>query len=218
MIDINKLNKRLKGYHKTFRGRFLFLRNKILTEGEFVLWDLSFNVLADWDKNHIETYGTFPYTWADIAFLLGCSESIICRRSEKLFKHHLWERLINGSIKVSGIEIIDLLAEITKKEGVVDLQDYLAKTQSYNAKLHENNVKLQRIYPKEEIPDCAQNLAKTQISASKAHLVSFKGESRVIRTDEEYQKILEEGGYTRLTVEDMKWIDENVKEDLRVPS
>lgn len=218
---IDKLNNRLKGWHKHFRGRFLLL--KVLTMQEFVLWDLSFSVLADWHIPPRNTYGTFTYTNAEIGHLLNCDGSLISRRSKKLFKLNLWNKLEDGSIEVAGFNLNQNVGTLTKELGVIDLLTYLANQQVLNVNKHEQIANSQIHNPKENTQSPVQTDVNLHNETSKEPLVSFKNKFNSnaikkviikgkIRTDEEYQKIYAEGNYNGLTPEDMKWIDENVSE------
>jgi len=217
MKPINLLAQKLKGYHRHFRGRFLLLKNKVLTEEEYILWDLSFSTLADWDKqNHPDNYGTFNYTQEEIASLLGWHKTKVCRLSKSLFQKGFWIRQSDGKIRVVGYDILENLTEITKESGVVDLQEYVSKMQLENAEMKQEVPNSQPFSFKENINIQTQEVAKMQLSNAKAPLVSSKSKYRVLRTDEEYQKIWEEGNYTMLTIDDMKWIDKNIPENTQI--
>jgi hypothetical protein len=44
------LLKKLVGWYGTYRGRFLLLKNKVLTKEEFILYEAGV-AFADWDKD-----------------------------------------------------------------------------------------------------------------------------------------------------------------------
>lgn len=211
MKTTNQLTQKLKGYHRNFKGRFLLLRNGVLTEGEYILWDLSFSILADWDKkNHSDNYGTFSYTQEEIGSFLGWHKTKVCRLSKKLFQKSFWVKRPDNRIVVVGFDIIENLAEITKERGIVDLQEYILKTQSNGTKMKQRIENLQPNTPKENSIIRAQEVAKIQPFVPKKPLVSSNDRFSVLKTDGEYQRIWAEGGYTMLTIDDMKWIDKNI--------
>ena len=213
MKTSNQLTKRIKGYQRGFKGRFLLLKNRILTDEEFILLDLSFSVLADWDKkNHSDNYGTFSYTQEEIGFFLGWDKTKVCRWSNKLFKKNFWVKRLDNRIMVVGFDITEHLTEITKEKGVVNLQEYISERQLDDVKMKQKIEKLQLNIPKENSIIRTQGVVKIQSLASKKPLVSSKGRFNTLKTDEEYQKIKKEGIYTLLTIDDMKWIDQNVFE------
>lgn len=213
MRSTNQLIKRLKGYHRTFRGRFLLLKNRALTDKEFILWDFSFSVLADWDeKNHPDTYGSFGHNQEEIGLLLGWHKTKVCRLSQGLFQKGFWTKRPDKRIAVVGYNITKNLTEITKEGRIVDLQEYLLKSQLYVAKIEQPVPNLQENVPKGNGNSQAQKVAKLQQRNFKASLVSSKVNSNVLRSEEEYQRIWEKGDYKMLTIDDMKWIDRNIQE------
>lgn len=210
----NQLIKRLKGYQRGFRGRFLLLKNRILTDEEFILWDLSFSVLADWDKkNHSDNYGTFSYTQEEIGFFLGWDKTKVCRRSNKLFKKNFWVKRLDNRILVVGFDITEYLTEITKQKGIVNLQEYISERQLDDVKMKQKIESLQHYSPKENSILQARKVVEMQSPIPKEPLVSSKGNiTNTLRTDEEYQKIKEKDIFKSMSIEDMKWIDQNVFE------
>jgi hypothetical protein len=216
---LKQLNSRLKGWHKHFKGRFLLLKD--LTEGEYVLWDFSFSILADWhDDPRRDTYGTFFYSFADIANELKCDASVISRRSKKLFRLGLWKKLDDGSIEVCGFNIRDHLTVLTKDVDIpIDLQSYIANQQVGNAITNNQLANIHEGSTKEIDTSSPQINANMHDDAPKEPLISFKDESNVpikkvivkgsSRSNKEYQKLHEESG---MSVEDMKAIDDSISE------
>ena len=98
---ISKLETRLKGYHKHFKGRFNLIREKLLTPTEFILWDFAYSVLADFDTSHIGYVGTFDYSQAEIAEMLGLDNSTICKALKSLINKGFIKELANGLYYVS---------------------------------------------------------------------------------------------------------------------
>lgn len=190
----NSLLKKIRGYQKAPRDRFFLLKDKILTQEELLLYELGI-AITDWDRTHIDTYGTFQATNIEMAELLGwVSDSTVSRLKTSLIKKGYFLPF-NDKIKVLGFRKWEL------RQTHVDKQDEIAEMQVESANMQESPSKMQenRSYS----PDYS--------------LVSSKG-SFSLRSDEEYQKIKEEMGYEELIVDDMKWIDENVKETAGVPS
>jgi len=190
----NRLDKRLKGYHKTFRGRFLLIKNRTLNSGEYILWDVSYSILADWDKkNHPDIFGTFDYSQEEIASLLACDKSTISRNSEKLFELGLWKEREDGRIEICGFDIQENLAEISKQSGVVDLQKYLAQIQQGSSQTQQQTEKIQSNSIKETSDDSSQTVAEMQHHPFKEPLVSSKyGIKFHINTKEQYEKVKEQ--------------------------
>jgi len=204
---------RLNGYDPHFRGRFLLLRRKLLSDSEFILWDLGFSALAEWDrKNHDpKDYGSFNYQKTEIGYLLGWHKSKVSRKAEKLFSLGLWVKKDNR-VFINGFDIRDNFAQISKDKKVIDLQEYFAILQPAVAEPQPSVADLQQQTSKGNGTVSPQSVAILQPSRPKAPLVSFKSEFKVIRTDEEYLKMWEENP-NGLSVEDMRWIDTNIHEN-----
>lgn len=211
---IEQLNIRLKGYHRTFRGRFLLLQRKDLKDEEFILWEFGYSVLADWDKTH-DTYGTFSHTWIEIGMLLGWSDSKVSRTSQELFKKGFWERE-DTKIRVCGYDLFEKLAEFTREKGIIDLTAYIVYSQLKHINLQVKNPELQTDISKENGLSQAQLDANMQPADSKEPL-SLSSNCRssnqgtiIVRTEKEYQEIFDSGQFPTMTIDDMKWIDKNV--------
>jgi len=207
---------RLNGYDTHFRGRFLLLRSKLLTDSEFILWDLSFSALAEWDKkNHDpENYGSFDFQQTEIGYLLGWHKSKVCNKAKRLFALGLWKRK-NCRVFVNGFEIRDNFAQISRDRKIIDLQERVAIPQPEVAKTQPQDAIPQRHISKENGVVSPYGVAILQQPCTKAPLVSFKSEFNVLRSDEEYQKMWEENP-NGLSIEDMRWIDQNIKENARI--
>lgn len=201
---------RLNGYDRHFKGRFLLIRRKLLSDSEFILWDLSFSALAEWDKeNHDpENYGSFDFQLTEIGYLLGWHKSKVSHKARKLFELGLWTKR-NGRVFVNGFDIRDNFAEIARSKKVIDFQEQVAILQPEIAKSQHSVVISQHETPKRNGVVSPQSVAILQQQSSKTDLVSFKSKSNVLRSDEEYQRMWEENP-NGLSIEDMRWIDKNI--------
>ncbi len=221
-INQKKLDLRLRGYYKSFRGSFLLLKNKTLTTQEYVLWHLSFDVLADWDTDpsRLDTFGSFPHNNREIAYYLGWSPSNVSRHSQKLYKLGLWRKKDDGRVEVGGFAIIKMLTKMTHKH-IVNLQDFIANPQIYDAFLNHKNEILHNKSIKENTITYPKTDADLHSPFPKEPLISSKDESNVsfvkkvivtgnVRSIEEYQKMYEENGSTGMSPEDMRDIDESL--------
>lgn len=213
-----KIMNRLNGYDRHFKGRFLSLHRKLLSDSEYVLWDLSFSVLAEWDKkNHDpEEYGSFVFTQADIGYLLGWSKTKVSNKAKKLVSSGLWVEK-DGRLFVSGFGIRDEFSQIAKERKVIDLQEYVSNLKPTVSKQNTQvpNMKQQVSKGNGVIPLKTVSVLK-QLN-SKAPLVSFKSEFNVCKSESDYQRIWKEMGCPLdFTVDDMRWIDTNIREDQRL--
>lgn len=214
MRSEDDLLRKLNGYYGTYRGKFLLLKKRVLNKEEYILYDASI-AFADWDKkNHPDKYGSFDLTQLEIEKLIGCSEGFVSRYSKGLIKKGFWKKRKDGRTQVVGFELTEIqtLKSITKKNKIVDLQKYIAEMQNGFVNSQVLVTKIQIDTPKGEDDNHMQSLANLQNRSSKADLISSNNGSSLLRTDEEYRKIKEEGHYEMLAIDDMKWIDANVTE------
>lgn len=213
-----QLNK-LKGYHLTPRGKYLLLMNKVLSKDAFWLYDASFS-FADWDKEHTDTYGTLNLTQGEIEYILGRSKGYVSRYGKPLFRKGFWIKRTDGRVEVVGFELIEqkLIREITKRDGIVNIQSYIASLQKPVADTQQKNTDLQTLNAKDKPRIQGHSVANLQPRPTKSDISSFKGNS--LRSDEEYSRIWKEDfdSSPSFTPDDMKWIDLNVYETAGVPS
>lgn len=190
----------------------MLLRRKLLSDSEFILWDLGFSALAEWDKkNHDpKDYGSFGFQLTEIGYLLGWHKSKVSHKAKKLFALGLWTKR-NGRVFVNGFDIRDNFAQISRSKKIIDLQEQVAISQPEVAKPQPSVVIPQQQTSKGNGVVSPQSVAILQQPQIKAHLVSFKSEFNVVRSDEEYLKMWEENP-DGLSIEDMRWIDQNIKE------
>lgn len=204
MRNNEDVNKKLGGYYPTYRGKLLLLKTKALTFQEYVLYDASV-ALADWDKKHGDSYGTLKLSQEEIEIVLGCSKGFVSRYGKELYKKGFWEKDEYGRTHVVGFELIEtgLLKTITKNDKVVNLQNYIANKQSYDALLQQDIAEKQLRSSKEVRTFQGKSVADLQPIHPISDLVSSKGEYSL------RDKSLDSG----LSEEDKLWISENVKEE-----
>lgn len=204
MKNNEDVNKKLGGYYPTFRGKLLLLQTKKLTHQEYILYDASI-ILADWDKKHGDRYGVLNLPQSAIEYVLGCSKGFVSRYGKGLYKKGFWAKDSYGKTHVVGFELIEtgLLKTITRKDKVVNLQNYVANKQSYDALLQQDIADKQLKSSKDEGTFQGKSVADLQPPRSISDLVSFKGEYSF------RDKSLDSG----LSEEDKLWINENIKEE-----
>jgi DNA-binding Lrp family transcriptional regulator len=181
------------------------IRNRTLTQselGSFILLVLS----ADWDSGSYRN-GFIRHSNAELSRIWGISESTFSRNISKFTEKGLIDLSDSATPKINHYQ------DLFTSKGA---QSY-AKEKMTNAKLHEMFAKVQ-----ESPARMQEQLAEDRRSFN----VSSKVESNVypkrvvvkqeVRSREEYQEIYDQGGYVRLTTDDMKWIDKNVREKKQV--
>jgi len=88
-----RLFKKLNGYQKADRGRFMLLALGELSHEEFLLYEI-FEAITDWDNRHVDTYGTFEATNKDLAMVLGWrADSTVSRHKKSLINKGYVERI-----------------------------------------------------------------------------------------------------------------------------
>lgn len=194
----NELLKKLRGYQKASRDRFFLLTEGVLNHEEFIVYEFCI-AITDWDRSH-STYGSFDATNKDIAEILNWRrDSTVSRHRSNLIKKGILLPTPDNRTRVFDFEQWQRNKPPTKTSdsNSAVMQGEAAKLQQMPAFLHELSAKLQKSSPQ----------------TTNQSLVSSKGESKYSRSDSEYQKIWDERGRPAdFTPEDMKWIDENVKE------
>ena len=182
----NKLIKKLNGFQKAPKDRFLLLATGTLTQEELVLYELGL-ASTDWDHRHIDTYGTFHATNQEIADILGWKNGATAgRHKANLIKKGFFILADDQRIAPKDFEKWELRKS-------AKMQNQVAEMQSDSANKHEPSAKIQELSP--------QNSGYSLISY-KGNISSFNNESNTTNND------------SGLSEDDKKWIDENVKEEL----
>ncbi|MFH0773625.1 MAG: hypothetical protein V1922_04925 [bacterium] len=214
--------KKLNGYRPSHRNKWLFVKQNILSIQELSLWEYYADIV-DFDKRH-EKYGLFEVYFDEISLLLNKDENTIRNWHNKLlylgfisitnrkhiFKLSCHERYVNTG-KWEG-----KAAEYGKKEKDQSIENIL---ESFGTNLQIVKEKLQSFGNNKQ--DKGNKTIKTDsiaIGSYKDEIGFISTRQHSLRSDKEYQKIKEELGPTSLSIEDMKWIDLNVKEDPNVPN
>ena len=138
MKKSNSLIKKLKGYQRAERDRFLRLTFDELTLEEFVLYEL-YAAITDWDSKHYETFGTFGATNKDVAQILKWkSDSTVGRYRKNLIKKGLIEKV------GERFRIKDFDNWVSRKRPA-EKQTFSAKMQVKNAIMQEEPADMQDI-------------------------------------------------------------------------
>lgn len=207
-MNIKILDRKLNGFERTFRGKFVLLKENILTDNEFILWDLSFSVLADWDKNHIDTYGSFRLPQEQIGYYLNWSKSKVCRVSQELYKKNFWKEDTDGKVVITGFNIKEHLTELAKLYKLIDLQQFIANHQPPVSNSILPVAEVESETSKANGTPTIQKVAKTQQDYNYT-LGSSKGNTGLLRSIDEYKEIQDRMGKNSMDmpIDDMIWID-----------
>lgn len=184
----SKLEKKLRGFQKANRERFLLISNKVLSGEEFLLYEICI-ALTDWDRSH-DTYGTFSFTNQELSYLLGWkSDTTAGRHKKSLIQKGFLIDLEDGYYKVLDFEKWEL-----RKQDDAKIQPLSANLEPINAEIENKPAKMQ----------------EKQAQNDDYSLVSSKGNNNFVRSYEEYKEIKRSGVYKLLEIDDMQWIDKNV--------
>lgn len=137
---MNNLFRKLKGYQKAPRERFLLLKDGTITQEEFLLYELAI-AITDWDSKH-ETYGTFRATNQEIADILRWkSDTSVLRYKKNLITKGFLTTTDDGSLKVKDFEKWQLRGNASKNESLnAEIQSYSAKSENRNAETKEDRI------------------------------------------------------------------------------
>lgn len=211
--------KPLNGYRPSHRNKWLFIKHGILTVQQLELWEYYADIF-DFDKRHSKC-GLVEVFFDEIAPIFRCSTNTIRGWHNKLlllgfirktsrkhvFQLVCYERFISPGIWKGKA------AEYAEKE----------KNQPFEIILQSFETNLQTI--EENLQQIGKNNKKKSDKTTKPLVIvigssnnGYKDSLINIKTDAEYRKIAVSGEFPHLSVDDMKWIDENVREDINTPN
>ncbi len=171
----NRLYRRLNGFQKASRERFKILTAQILTQEEFLLYELGV-AIADWDKRHVDTYQSFEATNQELGNILGWkSDSTAFRHKLSLLKKGYFIKRPDGRIIVKGFDNWVLRSHS-------NLQETSAKTESPLSLMQDSSAN------NEEFQD---QKAVYPLVSSKVSLGSSRYEGYEDVTDEDLDKAIE---------------------------
>jgi hypothetical protein len=208
-MEIDTIIKRLNGYDRHFKGRFLLLKDKILSDSEYIFWDLCYSVLADWDKDHGEKYGTFKYSLNEAGSLIGWDKTKVHRARKSLISKGFLEKLLNGRIRVSGYEIRENLTQLSKTQKLIDLKKYLSGLKYGFSNIEHVVLNPKPFSTKGFTGNRTQTVSEVKQANPKASLGSYKVNSVPLRSNEEYEELSKE---LNIPPQDLKDMDESIYE------
>lgn len=197
------------GYTATHRNKWLLLQHKTLTLQELCLFDFLQHIM-DFDPNHGEKFGMYYFYPEEIApvfcrttesvrdwhnSLLRKQFSATVKKERSLYKLLHPERYLTNSNKMGKAH------EFAKVENSQPLEIILENTCFFPAKLEKI------LKTKEKNPTNATHLPQDGPTIAKG---SYKVDSSIYRSSDQYKRIYKGGGYLGLVPEDMSWLDETV--------
>jgi len=180
------------------------IRNKTLTTQELGYFTIAV-VSSDWNEGEYR-YGFIRHEIKKLAKIWNIPESTLGENFKKLVKKGVLTKKLDA-FQVKDFEYFEK-AHAYKNESLSD-EDL---KEIFGISLLENGFPLL----KTEIP--LHDLSKVPKVLNVSHKVVINKVARpenTIRTTADYTKIYEDGGYSSLLPEDMKWLDEHITSDGR---
>ncbi|MFC1627336.1 hypothetical protein ACFL18_02160 [Patescibacteria group bacterium] len=209
---------KLNGYRATHRNKWLLIKERILNIQELALLEF-YADLVGFDKDN-SNYGLFKVSFKKIAELFNCKSintsrnwhnkllklGLIKKTEEKqIYSLSCFKRYITpGRWKGEAAQYVEL--EKNQPVGVM-LQNIGINTQLIGQKTQ--SVDKKKSFKLKKSPPIAISSSKVQSSISPKKVVI----KQKARSDGEYQRIYEEGGYSFLKPDYMKWLDKNVQSE-----
>lgn len=175
----NRLVKKMNGYQKANRDRFLLLAFGELTQEELLLYEFCI-AITDWDKNH-DNYGTFEATNQEIAEMLRWKANSSVSR----YKRSLIDK---GFLEISGsrVRVKDFEKWELRKTGYAKMQNENASMQGGSANMHDHYAKTQGFSPQNN--DHSLGSYKGNVGFPHSEVIS---DEELDRISEEIDKIRE---------------------------
>ncbi|MBI4100695.1 hypothetical protein HY439_03080 [Candidatus Microgenomates bacterium] len=211
---------KISGHRASHRNRWLLLKNGVLAPQEFLLFEFYLDSM-DFDLSH-ENFGLF------VAFTEETKQYF--NKEEETIKD--WH---NGLLNKGFIELVNKKREIFRIKSPKRYVTAFGGKANEFAKSEKNTPTLDFILqnicfsPEKTEINPLNNTVLALKDTSKA-LGSSKGKYRVpfndskkvvlisqsVRSEADYLKIRHENNFQNLSTEDMRWIDENVREKVEI--
>ncbi len=218
---------KLNGYRATHKNKWLFIKNKVLSLQEVAYLEFCADIMCfDWEK---QEYGTFKTNFKEIATLFDCkSETTIRNWHAKLLKKGFIQSLNQRNVFRLTCHTRYITPGFWKGEASRYAES--EKDQSIEYILQNFGLNLQNIGKTDQLieknnQNLASNTTPRAIGSSKDYSLvpsSISSKKVVVikqevRSDAEYQKMYEASDLS-LSVDDMKWIDQNITEKIEIGS
>jgi len=132
---------RTKGYCLTPRNRYYLVINKDLTEEEYFLYGLLWDILIDWDDRHV-TYGLFEIHIELLANFLHWSSSKTRRILKSLVNKNFVLIVSKNQYTLTGYDLrIQFSNKSSEFSFYKELKQQIIYRQNNNFKNENNNVK-----------------------------------------------------------------------------
>lgn len=168
----NRLEKKLNGYQRANRDRFLLLSMDILSHEEFLLYEFCI-AITDWDSTHYDTYGTFDATNREIASQLRWEASSTVSRYIKSLIGKGYIEIVDDRMRAKDFH----KWELRKKDDANTPRGY-AKPHEYNANMHDSPAKIHN--SRSQNTDYSLSSSKSNVSFPPNEYISDKETDRII--------------------------------------
>ena len=210
----NQNNISLNGYRASHRNKWRFIQCGILSLQELSLLEFYADTMG-FDKRNPQC-GLIAVNFENIAYIFGNSPGAVRLWHKRLlavgliketatrgiFSLTCYERYIGpGKWQGKAVEYAD-----SEKNQPVEIM-----FQNFEINLQEIKQKIQEVEKKPQINlKISPPIAIDSYNVKSSFIPKQVFISQPIRTNEEYQRIYEEGGYRLLLPDDMRWIDGNL--------
>ena len=187
------------GILASYRDKFTLLKEKHLTDEEFIFYEYAIH-LADFDDKHIGKFGTFPrLTNEKLGDGLGWKIDKTGRNFKSLIKKGFLKMRNDDRVEVIGFDRYIPKNAFKQKKIAPYLQEVTAEVRSEYAKMLSKN----------------EDLRNTRLtSATKSSVISdigsYKVNTLLLRSSEEYEAIVKELRFTGTDASDLEWIDRDM--------
>lgn len=221
---------KLNGYRASHRNKWFLITQGILSPQEFLLFEYYLDLML-FDRSKGDKFAVFEVFPEEIAHVFNKHEDTVKNWHDGL--------LAKGFIKIvdEKRKLYTVKSPLRYVIGLVqwggEASGYAKEEKDQMPEFILENVrfsppKSEQILPKVDTPALNSSTStENSLSSSKGNsIVSSPIGSRkvvvikqdVIRSDEEYQKMWDEGNYSMLTPEDMKSIDQDLQEEIEIES
>lgn len=211
---------KISGYRASHRNRWLLLKNGVLTSQEFLLFEYYLDSM-DFDPRH-SNFGQFvAYPEETASFFHKGLETVRDWHNSLLNKGFI--EVVNRRREIYGIKSPERYnnsfggkaPQFVKEEKTTPTLDFILQNICFFPEKAEINPLNNTVLALNDTPKALGSskgeLGLSSIGSKKVVLIS-----QSVRSEADYLKIRLENNFQNLSTEDMRWIDQNVREKIEI--
>lgn len=217
----------LNGYRASHRNRWFLISKRILTLQEFLLFEYYLDLMG-FDKSHCDKFAVFTVYFDEITLVFNkhqdtirnWHDGLIAKGFIKIFDEKRKLYTVKSPLRyVIGLAQWGGEASKYTKEEKNQTQEFILKNirffrpESEKILPKSDNLALKPSISTENSLGSSKDCSIVSSPIGSKKVVVIKQE---VRSDSEYQKMCQDGGFTNLTPDDMKWIDQNITEEIEI--